>query len=460
MLIPGLLLVASAFAREANAAVVTQNSLITQDNADYLYWQAEAFDRAEAPLEANLWRVNFNPPAGTIGTTVQAPSANDTAGANDSYLIYRFQFTEPADYFFYAYRAGGNGDSMFLPSTFNVNPTQTPQFPGPNGNAQNRWNSIADNTWSQLGVVGDYPATGYFATNAYTYRVTAGDVSTPNILEFRIEAREALAQYDRFALHKTSGLTAAQLNALTFSATTVQNPVQPPPPSPFVQPPNAPAGGPGFFGVREVINNGNVGDQSQAYTSLQSGTGRIVDYQAPVLNIQDSDGSGNFLGDNPFQVTTLADGPAKGSVENISLFAQGVVRIPTAGTYTFGVNSDDGFTLLLPGQNFQGVQNGELFSFTEGTALRFFGGRGAANTLGQITLPAGDFPIYLTYHEGNGGSSVELFAAQGSHTGFNESFSLVGAPTGLQLVPEPTGVSLLAISAAGLLGMARRRRKA
>jgi hypothetical protein len=296
MMVPSLLLMAWAIAPSANAAVVTQNSLITQNNADYLYWQAEAFDRVEAPDAANLWTVNFNPPGGTSGTTVQAPNANDLQGANDSYLIYRFQFTEAADYFFYAYRAGGAGDSIFPPSTFNVNPSQSPAFPGPSGNAANRWNSIADNTWSQLGVTGDYPATGYFATNAYTYRVVPGDVTTPNILEFRIEARESLAQFDRFALHKTSGLTADQLNALSFSTTAVQNPVQPPPPPNFVTPPNAPTGGMGFFGVREVINNGNVGDQNQAYASLRNGTGTIIDYQAEVINIEDSGGGGNFGG--------------------------------------------------------------------------------------------------------------------------------------------------------------------
>ncbi len=73
-MIPSLALMAWAIAPSAIAATLSQNSLITQNNADYLYWQAEAFDRVEAPDEANLWRINFNPPPGTIGTSMLSPA--------------------------------------------------------------------------------------------------------------------------------------------------------------------------------------------------------------------------------------------------------------------------------------------------------------------------------------------------------------------------------------------------
>ena len=146
-----------------------------------------------------------------------APLPNDTPGNNDSLAIFKLQFndaTSPGDYFFYAFRTGGAGDSVFAPPSFNADPFQSPEFPNPN-NGVNRWNGLVNESWNQLGVNGDFPGTGYFATNAYTYRVAPGDVGT--VLEFRLEAREASAQYDRFALHKSSNLTGAQLDALTLS---------------------------------------------------------------------------------------------------------------------------------------------------------------------------------------------------------------------------------------------------
>ena len=428
-IVPAFLTFAVVIANRSHADTVTQTSLITATNPDYLYWEGESFDRVTAPGANPLWRVNFDPPAGSSGgKTIMAPAApNDTPGANDSLLIYRFQLPAAAsagDYFFYAFRTGGAGDSMFPPPGFNADPFQAPLFPNP-GNGVNRWNTIADNTWNQLGRVGDYPGTGYFATNNYTYRVASSDIG--NVLEFRIEAREANAQFDRFVLHKSDNLTAAQLNALTFSNVSVANPVQAPPPSVFQLPNGAPEGDSGYFGIREKINNGNMDNQDNARASLANTGGTTYDYNAPLLNIQDSGGAGNFGGDSPFGVTTAAVGPAYGGVDHIAMFVSGTVRIPVAGVYTFGVNSDDGFTLLIMGANFTDPVNATLQRFVQGTALTFFGGRGASDSFGQVTLPAGDHNLYMTYHEGGGGAAVELFAQAGAHTGFNSGFRLIGA---------------------------------
>jgi len=213
---PALFGIAVATQFAAHAATTSQNLLITQNNPDYVYFEGESFDRATAPDPNPLWSVN--PSAGSSGgKTLLAPLPNDTGGANDSLAIFRVQIsgvTAPGDYSFYAFRTGGAGDSVFAPPSFNADPFQSPAFPGAN-NTVNRWNGLAAPSWNQLGVNGDFPATGYFATNAYTYQVAPGDVGT--VLEFRLEAREASAEYDRFVLHKTSNLTGAQLDALTFS---------------------------------------------------------------------------------------------------------------------------------------------------------------------------------------------------------------------------------------------------
>jgi len=212
---PALLGIAVAIQSVAHADTNNQNLLIVQDNPDYIYFEGESFDRATAPGANPLWTVNDSP-GSSGGKTLLAPLPNDTGGLNDSLAIFRVQIsgaTAPGDYSFYAFRTGG-GDSVFAPPSFNADPFQSPAFPGAN-NSVNRWNGLAAPSWNQLGVNGDFPATGYFATNAYTYRVAPGDVGT--VLEFRLEAREASAEYDRFALHKTSNLTGAQLDALTLS---------------------------------------------------------------------------------------------------------------------------------------------------------------------------------------------------------------------------------------------------
>jgi len=217
---PALLGIAVATQFAAHAATTSQNLLIIQNNPDYVYFEGESFDRATAPGSNPLWTVN-NSAGSSGGMTLLAPLPNDTPGANDSLAIFRLQIgsaTAPGDYFLYAFRTGGAGDSVFAPPSFNADPFQSPEFPNA-GNAVNRWNALVNDSWNQLGANGDFPGTGYFATNAYTYRVALGDVGT--VLEFRLEAREASAQFDRFVLHKTSGLTGAQLDALTFSTVIV-----------------------------------------------------------------------------------------------------------------------------------------------------------------------------------------------------------------------------------------------
>ncbi len=191
--------------------------------------------------------------------------------------------------------------------------------------------------------------------------------------------------------------------------------------------PPGPEGGLDFMGIREVIDNGAITNQDQCYVSLVSGTGTIVDYQARVLNLYDGGLTTRFGGDLDFGVVTQRK-QGHGSVDNLTLVARGAVHIPVGGLYTFCVNSDDGFTLQFPGHDFIEIaaSMGELFPFANGDALRFYGSRGAADTLGVINLPAGVHPFVLTYHEGDSGSSVEFSAAAGRKTAFDADFQLVG----------------------------------
>lgn len=197
----------------------------------------------------------------------------------------------------------------------------------------------------------------------------------------------------------------------------------------FVPPADAPRGGMGQVGIREVIDNGTIADQDECLDSLSSGGGTIVDYTATVLNIHDQGGVGNFPDDSDYGVVT-AGRATKGNVRHISVLVQGTIRIPEGegGEYTFGVNSSDGFELCFPGRQFVSARSGATPQYTNGDrSLVWLGNRNvASDTLGVINLPAGDHPFWLTHHGDVSGLSAELFAAKGAKSSFSDEFILVG----------------------------------
>ena len=209
------------------------------------------------------------------------------------------------------------------------------------------------------------------------------------------------------------------------------------PPIPDFGPFSGPEGEGGYIGIREVIDNGNISNQDDCNDSLTSGTGTIVDYTAPVLNIQDSGPNGHFGGDDVFGVVT-ATHRVYGDVNDISLVAEGAVEIPADGDYTFCLTTDDGFTLQFPGQDFTAIYGGgEIIPFANGSAITFWGNRPLADTFGIIHLPAGHHPFVLTYHEDAAGSAVEFSAAPGVRRYFDGDFLLVGSG---EMVPAKPSV--------------------
>jgi hypothetical protein len=105
----------------------------------------------------------------------------------------------------------------------------------------------------------------------------------------------------------------------------------------------------------------------------------------------------------------------------------GTIIIPTAGPWTFGLNSDDGGRISVDGSV---VMDDPTF-------------HGPQDHFVTLTLSAGPHTIEAWYWEAGGGDEGELFAAPGSFSSWNASMRLIGdtANGGLPVFTSPSGVT-------------------
>ncbi len=202
----------------------------------------------------------------------------------------------------------------------------------------------------------------------------------------------------------------------------------------------------GMWGVREIksypgISYGSLVNTDRilkAYATTPGGT--KLDYWTPVINFIDQEAPGNagyFPNEADFGTNTPADD------NNILILARCSVLIPTAGNWTFGFRGDDGSRLRVVGQRFTSstrlatgnnadpAHMSDMIVHTNGT--------GDSNTFGVVNFAtSGEYDLEFYYWEGNGGSSVEVFAAPGSKTSFDSSFQLIGNTIagGLEIVRD------------------------
>ena len=99
-----------------------------------------------------------------------------------------------------------------------------------------------------------------------------------------------------------------------------------------------------------------------------------------------------------------------GYADDYVLHATCQLTITAAGTYTFGVNSDDGSRLRIDGANV--ILDNSLHP--------------PQDRFGTLALTAGVHNLDFVFFERGGGSTVELFAAPGSFIAFDASMKLVG----------------------------------
>lgn len=154
-------------------------------------------------------------------------------------------------------------------------------------------------------------------------------------------------------------------------------------------------------------------------------------FHASIIDFDDlGDGSrGLFSINNPFGITPPETFAAK---------VTGYFNIATAGTYTFGINHDDGARLVIDGM-------AAMTAFADGVT---------DNRTTTVTgfMSAGLHSVEIVYFENSGGASLEFFGKSGS-LGSSTPWALVSS------VPAPGTLALAGLSLLGL-GLTGRRRRA
>jgi len=169
--------------------------------------------------------------------------------------------------------------------------------------------------------------------------------------------------------------------------------------------------GVGHFEVTYFKANVQVPDlgTAEAVTADPALQASVVIAHPSTINYLNTGAGAHFAGDVPFPSTQIGT-----DVNDFVVLVTGSVVIPAAGPWTFGVNSDDGFSLELSRQP-------HVFTSS------FPSPRGPGDTLAVFNIPEpGAYALRLVFYERGGGSELELFAAAGSLASFTSAFRLVG----------------------------------
>lgn len=172
--------------------------------------------------------------------------------------------------------------------------------------------------------------------------------------------------------------------------------------------------------VRQVFYNQYIGSLATADAALvPNNSGILAESSAllPTVNMLGNGADGRY-GNN--------DIPPGGNGDNYVIQGTGWIEITTAGTYTFGLNSDDGGRIRINGANVMVDDTNH----------------GPEDHLGSVFLPVGQHSFEIVMFQGYGGNCVEFYAAPGTHTSWNATnFDLVGdtANGGLAAFTIPSG---------------------
>ncbi|OHB79442.1 MAG: hypothetical protein A2W31_01295, partial [Planctomycetes bacterium RBG_16_64_10] len=157
------------------------------------------------------------------------------------------------------------------------------------------------------------------------------------------------------------------------------------------------------FTVREVHSAGTIADLASADALLAGTAAAVLDKTmtgVPRINYLQSVGDGHFGTNESFPF---------GGGNDFVIRATTTLVIDVDGTYTFGINSDDGSRLRIDGADV-------IVSDWVGSRNDYFG---------TVFLPAGAHELELVKFQRSGAATVELFWAPGTQTAFGDQFGLL-----------------------------------
>ena len=212
----------------------------------------------------------------------------------------------------------------------------------------------------------------------------------------------------------------------------------------FTPPAGSPTGSNGLAGFRVAQNSGsavacceNSEDEARALLSASGptpATGVLVrDTTQSVINFG-AGTDGHFGSDSGFPLPTGSPGG-----NDFATLTQGTIQVPSTGTYTFDVEQrrrfhpgdqepDDQYGRAVHHVGRASRHDPRVLQRGAQRALTFPGQRGTNDSLGAVTLTAGQYKVELTHHQGTGGVNLEFSSSSGDKTaGFDAStFGLVG----------------------------------
>ncbi len=283
-------------------------------------------------------------------------------------------------------------------------------------NFQTFWIGLTDNEGYGGSEAGTDSNNGWAWTSGASYTYQSWNTGEPN--------NAGTGGEDAIELSGSTGLWNDHLNGL--APQDVGAPTQPyviewavasPVPVPGAQvmpavfPTNFNARGPGnsAFGVRAVSNNGAVSNIVQAVASVQSGLGTVVEGLRQTINATDPESPGT-TGIIPRDQTMVGNTAANDDA--IVHVYRSLLVITQAGTYTFGLRSDDGSGLRISGQPFTTVYGDGVIDIRSPDTV--YRERTSGEFRAVINLSAGQYEIEVLAFENAGGASHELYAAPGA----------------------------------------------
>ena len=182
------------------------------------------------------------------------------------------------------------------------------------------------------------------------------------------------------------------------------------------------------FAVRVFLSSTGVGALSTAEEVIRNRNLQVKAFAENVhaINFFNTGGAGHYAPDAPFPGTAIGE-----DADHFVVEATGTITIPSAGAWTFGVSSDDGFGLDIAG-------NGQSFRIEHPAP------RGPGDTVGVFNVSApGPYEVRLVFYEQGGGSELEFYAAKGSYSSWSSVMKLVGdtAAGGLAVESRPVELS-------------------